>query len=96
MSSVESRQSVAIIGTGMAGLITAYILRNDPRARFDVEVFEKVIFLNYFKYCTDSNLSCSKKSCRLTLRRSLSRITRDQSSGWIYPCELSQVASTTI
>ncbi|KAJ5560011.1 hypothetical protein N7513_002410 [Penicillium frequentans] len=41
MSSVESRQSVAIIGTGMAGLITAYILRNDPRARFDVEVFEK-------------------------------------------------------
>ncbi|KAJ5934736.1 hypothetical protein N7466_004283 [Penicillium verhagenii] len=40
MSSVKP-QSVAIIGTGMAGLITAYILRNDPRARFDVEVFEK-------------------------------------------------------
>lgn len=55
MSSVDSRQSVAIIGTGMAGLITAYILRNDPRARFDVEVFEKVRSLNYFKAFTHSN-----------------------------------------
>lgn len=42
MASVESRQSVAVVGTGMAGLITAYILRNDSRGRFDVEVFEKV------------------------------------------------------
>lgn len=36
----ETRQSVAIIGTGMAGLITSYIMRTD--SRFDVEVFEKV------------------------------------------------------
>jgi cation diffusion facilitator CzcD-associated flavoprotein CzcO len=36
------RKSVAVIGTGMAGLVIAYILRNDPRGRFDVEVFEKV------------------------------------------------------
>ncbi|KAJ6164252.1 hypothetical protein N7470_002924 [Penicillium chermesinum] len=35
----EKPQKVAIIGTGMAGLITSYILRTDPR--FDVEVFEK-------------------------------------------------------
>lgn len=42
MASVEPRQSVAIVGTGMAGLITAYMLRNDSRGRFDVEVFEKV------------------------------------------------------
>lgn len=38
----ESRQKVAVIGTGMAGLVIAYILRNDPRGRFEVEVFEKV------------------------------------------------------
>ncbi|KAJ5907897.1 hypothetical protein N7495_000579 [Penicillium taxi] len=36
----KNPQSVAVIGTGMAGLITAYILRSDP-GRFDVEVFEK-------------------------------------------------------
>ena len=48
MSSVEKRQSVAIIGTGMAGLITSYILRNDARGRFDVEVFEKVGSPFYF------------------------------------------------
>ncbi|KAJ5339273.1 hypothetical protein N7452_006001 [Penicillium brevicompactum] len=35
------RQHVAVIGTGMAGLVTAYILRNDPQGRFEVEVFEK-------------------------------------------------------
>jgi protoporphyrinogen oxidase len=35
-------QRVAVIGTGMAGLVIAYILRNDPRGRFAVEVFEKV------------------------------------------------------
>ena len=37
------RQHVAVIGTGMAGLVTAYILRNDPQGRFEVEVFEKVV-----------------------------------------------------
>lgn len=37
-----TRQHVAVIGTGMAGLVTAYILRNDPQGRFEVEVFEKV------------------------------------------------------
>ncbi|CAG8918466.1 unnamed protein product [Penicillium salamii] len=35
------RQQVAVIGTGMAGLVISYILRNDPRGRFDVQVFEK-------------------------------------------------------
>ncbi|KAJ5501562.1 hypothetical protein N7453_006379 [Penicillium expansum] len=37
----EPRKNVAVIGTGMAGLVVAYMLRNDPRGRFDVEVFEK-------------------------------------------------------
>lgn len=38
----NERKNVAVIGTGMAGLVVAYMLRNDPRGRFDVEVFEKV------------------------------------------------------
>ena len=38
----NERKNVAVIGTGMAGLVVAYMLRNDPRGRFDVEVLEKV------------------------------------------------------
>jgi predicted NAD/FAD-binding protein len=36
------RQKVAVIGSGMAGLVTAYLLRTDPSGRFEVEVFETV------------------------------------------------------
>jgi hypothetical protein len=36
------RSSVAVVGTGMAGLSAAYLLKNDPQSRFDVEVFEAV------------------------------------------------------
>ncbi|EEQ31429.1 hypothetical protein McanMca71_004460 [Microsporum canis] len=35
-----SRISVAVIGTGMAGLVTAYLLQHDERQKFDIEVFE--------------------------------------------------------
>ena len=42
MEANEPRKDVAVIGTGMAGLVVAYMLRNDPQGRFDVEVFEKV------------------------------------------------------
>jgi protoporphyrinogen oxidase len=42
MGANEPRKTVAVIGTGMAGLVTAYILRNDAQGRYDVEVFEKV------------------------------------------------------
>lgn len=41
-SRVPHRQKVAIIGSGMAGLVTAYLLRNDTSGRFDVEIFERV------------------------------------------------------
>ncbi|KGO68413.1 hypothetical protein PITC_070380 [Penicillium italicum] len=41
MEANEPRKNVAVIGTGMAGLVVAYMLRKDPRGRFDVEVFEK-------------------------------------------------------
>ncbi|KAJ5570450.1 uncharacterized protein N7459_009880 [Penicillium hispanicum] len=37
----KGRQSVAIIGSGMAGLVAAYLLRTDRHHRFDVEIFEK-------------------------------------------------------
>lgn len=43
MAANEPRRNyVAVIGTGMAGLVIAYMLRNDARGRFEVEVFEKV------------------------------------------------------
>ncbi|EFQ99345.1 hypothetical protein MGYG_02358 [Nannizzia gypsea CBS 118893] len=35
-----SRMSVAIVGTGMAGLVTGYLLQNDENKKFDIEVFE--------------------------------------------------------
>ncbi|KAJ5543851.1 hypothetical protein N7513_003432 [Penicillium frequentans] len=42
MATIEPRRKyVAVIGTGMAGLVTAYVLRDDTRRRFEVEVFEK-------------------------------------------------------
>lgn len=35
------RQSVAIVGTGLAGLTTAYLLHNDDRRRYDVTLLEQ-------------------------------------------------------
>lgn len=37
---IETR--VAIIGTGLAGLTTAYLLQNDARGRYGVTLFEQV------------------------------------------------------
>lgn len=34
--------SVAIVGSGMAGLVTAYLLHQDPRKRYRVKLFESV------------------------------------------------------
>ncbi|OJD26398.1 hypothetical protein ACJ73_02220 [Blastomyces percursus] len=36
----NSRATVAIIGSGMAGLVTGYLLNQDRNQRFDVQVFE--------------------------------------------------------
>jgi NADPH-dependent glutamate synthase beta subunit-like oxidoreductase len=41
-SPVLHRRKVAVIGSGMAGLVTAYLLKNDTSGRFDVEIFETV------------------------------------------------------
>ena len=38
---------VAVVGSGMAGLVTAYLLNQDPDNRYSVEVFEIVSFLPY-------------------------------------------------
>ncbi|KAH8428818.1 uncharacterized protein LDX57_006497 [Aspergillus melleus] len=34
------RKRIAVVGSGMAGLISAYLLRTDRRGRYDVEIFE--------------------------------------------------------
>ena len=38
---------VAIIGTGLAGLTTAYLLQNDDKQRYSVTIFEQVRPLCY-------------------------------------------------
>ncbi|ETS81804.1 hypothetical protein PFICI_06806 [Pestalotiopsis fici W106-1] len=37
----NSQTPVAVVGTGLAGLVTAYLLHNDPLQRFHVTLFEK-------------------------------------------------------
>ncbi|KAH3299037.1 hypothetical protein KXV87_004242, partial [Aspergillus fumigatus] len=36
-----SKQTVAVIGSGMAGLVAAFLLHRDSKGRYRVEVFEK-------------------------------------------------------
>jgi predicted NAD/FAD-binding protein len=38
----NNRIRVAIVGTGLAGLATGYLLHNDERNRYDVTLFERV------------------------------------------------------
>lgn len=44
MNEVQSPQprTVAVVGSGMAGLVTAYLLHQDPQRRFRVTLLEKV------------------------------------------------------
>lgn len=46
----EIKIRVAIVGTGMAGLVTAHLLAQDPRQRYQITIFEKVsrLFLVVF------------------------------------------------
>ncbi|KAH3943080.1 hypothetical protein HBH53_178210 [Parastagonospora nodorum] len=37
---MEQQQRVAIVGSGLAGLVSAYLLHNDPRQRYAVKVLE--------------------------------------------------------
>jgi 2-polyprenyl-6-methoxyphenol hydroxylase-like FAD-dependent oxidoreductase len=38
----KPKQKVAIVGSGMAGLVTAHLLHNDSHQRYSVTVFESV------------------------------------------------------
>ena len=38
----NAKQKVAIVGSGMAGLVTARLLHNDIHQRYSVTVFESV------------------------------------------------------
>ena len=38
----QGRKTMAIVGSGMAGLVTAYLLQRDRQKRYDVEIFETV------------------------------------------------------
>jgi NADPH-dependent 2,4-dienoyl-CoA reductase/sulfur reductase-like enzyme len=38
----KAKQKVAIVGSGMAGLVTAYLLHHDLHQRYSVTVFESV------------------------------------------------------
>ena len=39
---MASKQRVAIVGSGLAGLVSAYLLHHDQRQRYAVKVFESV------------------------------------------------------
>lgn len=39
---MSQKRTVAVIGSGMAGLVTAHLLHNDPQQRYHVQVLEKV------------------------------------------------------
>lgn len=46
------RRHVAVVGTGMAGLTTAYLLHHDPQQRFQVRLIDKVLLR------TDIHFNC--------------------------------------
>lgn len=35
-------RTVAVVGTGMAGLVTAYLLHRDPHRQYQVQLWERV------------------------------------------------------
>ena len=99
----EPRKNVAVIGTGMAGLVVAYMLRNDPRGRFDVEVFEKVKHSHLrHRMCEQKLISLktrSKTNFRLTPRHTISqtgmvKVQRPNAS--IFPCAHSPTDTTKV
>ncbi|GAD99112.1 conserved hypothetical protein [Paecilomyces variotii No. 5] len=50
----RGKKTVAVVGTGMAGLTTAYLLHHDPENRYEVKLLEK-----------ENHLSLSSESIRL-------------------------------
>lgn len=48
----QSRKTVAVVGSGMAGLVTAYLLQQDRLARYSVKIFETVMIENCYPSIT--------------------------------------------
>ncbi|KAE8350117.1 hypothetical protein BDV28DRAFT_139771 [Aspergillus coremiiformis] len=40
MAALGPKRAVAVIGSGMAGLVTAYLIQQDSKRRYEVEIFE--------------------------------------------------------
>jgi 2-polyprenyl-6-methoxyphenol hydroxylase-like FAD-dependent oxidoreductase len=87
------QEKVAVVGSGMAGLATAWALHNDPSKKFDVTVFEKVLSTEP-AHCDRIELLNESRAThvRSTGTRMHQRIHRFPAS--IFPCA-SSLASTT-
>lgn len=46
MEQKEPPRTVAVVGSGLAGLVTAYLLHHDPQRRYRVRLLEKVCCLH--------------------------------------------------
>lgn len=46
---MADKQTVAVVGSGMAGLVTAFLLQQDKKGRYDVQLFETVIITTFVK-----------------------------------------------
>ena len=44
----QTRKTVAVIGSGMAGLVAAYLIQQDNEHRYEVKVFETVSLIVIF------------------------------------------------
>lgn len=62
------RKTVAVVGTGMAGLATAHLLHQDPQKRYQVTLIEKVGLSHFWTSCHPvfSVLWCLEEFTRLT------------------------------
>lgn len=46
---MADKQTVAVVGSGMAGLVTAFLLQQDKKNRYDVQLFETVTITTFVK-----------------------------------------------
>ena len=46
---MADKQTVVVVGSGMAGLVTAFLLQQDKKGRYDVQLFETVSITTFAK-----------------------------------------------
>lgn len=46
---MADKQTVVVVGSGMAGLVTAFLLQQDKKGRYDVQLFETVSITTFTK-----------------------------------------------